>query len=307
MINPLNYFAHAKPDIEKQLELARAEGTKVEYTFLRLIFDEASRCPKFILPPYGRYAGIDLFEGVMPDTLALPYDVTVCEFAAPVFKDMRPGKTASTKRMLLAVNMGENGIGILPLSWIDNLGMWILSHTLTLLRLGEADGAEVKHFMPLVNDDGVTLKTTAGRPLLMAVAPVVLSLTKSIAEKQGVTVDHSMMVGGNDSMEEVEALLQLLTMLSMVNVGTTDIAPSAALNKKRMKHGKQPFYTYKVLTIVKHGQRQHADGGTHASPRLHWRRGHVRHYQSGKNAYVRPHMVGDASKGSVSKDYLLSE
>lgn len=44
-------------------------------------------------------------------------------------------------------------------------------------------------------------------------------------------------------------------------------------------------------------------GGTHASPRLHLRRGHARQYAEGKYCWVQPHVVGNKKLGMVHKDY----
>lgn len=41
----------------------------------------------------------------------------------------------------------------------------------------------------------------------------------------------------------------------------------------------------------------------HASPRLHWRRGHIRHLPSGIT-WVRPPLVGDGEHGTVINDYV---
>ena len=46
--------------------------------------------------------------------------------------------------------------------------------------------------------------------------------------------------------------------------------------------------------------------GTHASPRLHWRRGHRRHLPDGKATWVRACLVGDPFAGTVSHDYQLT-
>lgn len=50
----------------------------------------------------------------------------------------------------------------------------------------------------------------------------------------------------------------------------------------------------------------HPTGGTHASPRLHDRRGHLRRLRGGKNVWVRPCKVGDASLGAVFHDYEVA-
>ena len=71
----------------------------------------------------------------------------------------------------------------------------------------------------------------------------------------------------------------------------------------------------KMEKVIKDGKevieptapRQEAKGGTHASPRQHDRRGHLRRLKSGKNVWVKPHKVGDPSKGVVFHDYRILE
>jgi hypothetical protein len=48
-------------------------------------------------------------------------------------------------------------------------------------------------------------------------------------------------------------------------------------------------------------------GGTHAAPRHHFRRGHVRHLSTGMLTWVRQCFVGSKDRGEVRKDYLVSE
>ncbi len=53
--------------------------------------------------------------------------------------------------------------------------------------------------------------------------------------------------------------------------------------------------------------RSEGKGATHASPRLHDRRGHLRRLASGKNVWVKSCKVGDASKGAIFHDYAIKE
>jgi hypothetical protein len=48
-----------------------------------------------------------------------------------------------------------------------------------------------------------------------------------------------------------------------------------------------------------------AQGGTHASPRWHIRRGHFRTLADGRRTFVRACAVGDAASGGVVKDYCV--
>lgn len=71
-------------------------------------------------------------------------------------------------------------------------------------------------------------------------------------------------------------------------VVTTEPAP-AKLNAARIKKGKPPISDVVTIRIKK--QEHHAFGGTHASPRPHWRRGHVRRLLEGRVVLVSPHPV----------------
>ena len=48
-------------------------------------------------------------------------------------------------------------------------------------------------------------------------------------------------------------------------------------------------------------------GGSHASPRWHIRRGHWRQLADGRRVFVRACEVGDAERGRVLKDYLVGD
>ena len=78
-------------------------------------------------------------------------------------------------------------------------------------------------------------------------------------------------------------------------------------NRRKIAQGKVPIYEWRTVTIEAVKPRQESKGGTHASPRLHDRRGHLRRLQSGKNVWVKPCKVGDANKGIVFKDYQIKE
>lgn len=48
-----------------------------------------------------------------------------------------------------------------------------------------------------------------------------------------------------------------------------------------------------------------AQGGSHASPRWHIRRGHWRQLADGRRVFVRQCEVGDPALGGIVKDYAL--
>lgn len=78
-------------------------------------------------------------------------------------------------------------------------------------------------------------------------------------------------------------------------------------NRRKIAQGKVPAYDWRTVVIEPTAPRRDSLGGTHASPRLHDRRGHLRRLKSGKNVWVKPCKVGDPSKGIVFHDYKVKE
>ena len=78
-------------------------------------------------------------------------------------------------------------------------------------------------------------------------------------------------------------------------------------NRRKVQQGKLPTYDWTTVWIEPSKPRQESKGGTHASPRLHERRGHLRRLKTGKNVWVKSCKVGDASKGAIFHDYAIKE
>jgi hypothetical protein len=76
-------------------------------------------------------------------------------------------------------------------------------------------------------------------------------------------------------------------------------------NRRKISEGKMPTYDWTTVYIDAPAKRSESKGGTHASPRLHDRRGHLRRLKNGKNVWVKSCKVGDASKGAVWHDYTV--
>lgn len=99
---------------------------------------------------------------------------------------------------------------------------------------------------------------------------------------------------------------RFLVALNCKNVERLEHPAPKFLNSKRIEKKKQPLFSYWTLhllndqSIVNKG-----NGGTHSSPRLHLRRGHIRQYAPGKYTWVDSCVVGNKEKGIVLKDYSL--
>ena len=100
--------------------------------------------------------------------------------------------------------------------------------------------------------------------------------------------------------------MNLFYILGCSNVDTADNPAPAALNRKRARTGKFPIFTHKTLVIVADAKRHEKAnrGGTHTSPRVHLRRGHIRRLGESRRVWVQPCVVG-SKHGVVTKDYKV--
>lgn len=83
--------------------------------------------------------------------------------------------------------------------------------------------------------------------------------------------------------------------------------PSRRANHaKKIRQGKIPTYDWTTVVIEPTKPKNDPQGGTHASPRWHERRGHWRILKkTGKRVWVKNCEVGDKARGAVFHDYTL--
>ena len=100
-----------------------------------------------------------------------------------------------------------------------------------------------------------------------------------------------------------------IEVFSCSNVFLVDNPPPKFINAKRAEKGKVPFFSFKTLHIQT--ERREAKGaistGTHASPRLHLRRGHIRRLPPDgvRRIWIVATLVGDKKKGLALHDYKV--
>lgn len=117
--------------------------------------------------------------------------------------------------------------------------------------------------------------------------------------------------GGEDSVSEGtpfhSAWLQIVAICVALDaeVATREVmrAP-AALNKKRERNGKPLVKDFSIVDLARRHRVLGPSTGSHRSPRLHFRRGHWRHYEDHKT-WIRWTMVGDPDLGFVEKQYRV--
>lgn len=115
---------------------------------------------------------------------------------------------------------------------------------------------------------------------------------------------------------EVNFILYLLLMLcSRSTEFRTEPAPEK-LNRSRRKKGKAPIPAHRIVSIIPRGvvrdyraaEAEAAERGPRASPRIHWRRSHVRTLADGKRIAIGRTLVGyrrDPDRDQVTHDYRV--
>ena len=137
-----------------------------------------------------------------------------------------------------------------------------------------------------------------------------LHLREDIRKIMGEKVDSKTMY----EVLEKQMMVKPIMVLSLLNrkalVSQTSLIAyrgeekSPFVNKKRRAKNKPPLYSWNTVELKPSAPHKEHQGGTHASPARHERRGHFRKYASGKISWVRPTWVGSIERGLVVHDYI---
>jgi hypothetical protein len=125
-------------------------------------------------------------------------------------------------------------------------------------------------------------------------------------------IDWSKLLGQTEVCLEVDQIIRAAAVLMSSQCATKHNLPAPiALNKKRAAVGKVPIYSHTVVEI--RGFRIGKNGdvvGTHRSPRMHWRRGHLRRYRDPEGNVLRtiaiaPVLVGKDETAVIEHEYRV--
>jgi hypothetical protein len=101
-------------------------------------------------------------------------------------------------------------------------------------------------------------------------------------------------------------IMATLNKLTNASTGYRATPQNTHINRKRKAKGKAAIsFDWTTIEIGPKQEKSAPQGGTHASPRLHDRRGHWRKHPSGRAVWVKPCKVGDPSLGVVFHDYKV--
>ena len=113
---------------------------------------------------------------------------------------------------------------------------------------------------------------------------------------------------GEDDDDYITAILLLIQGAYVSGGELVEAKPTLSRGASALK--RKPVYKLSYTTVHLPGvktERKARQGGTHASPRQHERRGHWRTYRSGKRVWVKNCVVGDPSLGHVKHAYVVTQ
>lgn len=224
----------------------------------------------------------------------LPAPVTAIEYAyPPAGPEPRPGKYPAPKRITLITD-----------------GKQLYPHEQTRERYQ-------LQFFSIFEVDRGDFEWSFQTSSLMLVAPFSAVPSSRDRERWGMPcamldlVTNTMLSGAKASEQfsewqaDIIATIQCCHALRAGALLDERTEPSSSRRRKFERQGVGGF-TYHVLTIPTRARGSSGNGeGSHASPRFHVRRAHIRKLPSGALTFVRQCFVGDDSAGSVSKHYQL--
>ncbi len=273
---PGNYLEHAVADFN----ICAAPSSKRGFGETIRVYEElipfALKAPRFLLPDGGILIDRKFSHLSLP--IRLPYPMTVLEFNA----------TETEKRVVIAVEemyLGEMLPRIAVYSFIQLTGpttpvvRWFPGFEIVFLKVDKT---------PVEREGSIefsVLDLLKNPPRLNIVSEKIRMNTDQLALR----------------------VLSLIQALQCCNVDVETIPAPHKLNAKRIAKGKLPFVEYKILTVGHDPSALAVPmGGSHASPRQHLRRGHIRRLTDARTVWVNQCMVGNPNKGSVIKDYRVN-
>lgn len=109
-----------------------------------------------------------------------------------------------------------------------------------------------------------------------------------------------------DNSLEIQAVVEFAAALSCTNVTTEVIRPN---REARAARPGSTLFDYHILVLDPSKVREPGEdlGGSHASPRTHLRRGHVRRHPTAGRIWVNSCVVNPTALGTVNKDYAIKQ
>lgn len=242
----------------------------------------------------GNSIGKKLFFGELAIDCRLPYENSWFEWENYDKKTVPYG----AKIGMWVTEIGMDALQVLSYTFDDELKMWLLCPLTSLVSIGK----NIQDNKPLMEAISTMIIHGGARFPFDKVNVLPFWLTPIRNAYQ-------------DAIETTEIWLTLLNktlmLLNCHNITTVPHLPPERLNRKRMRNGKTPLFTYHTLVIK---PTAHAPTGSPLGiyhNRIHLCRGHFKTYTTDNPLFGRltgrywwqPHVRGQNKEGIVMKDY----
>jgi len=248
------------------------------------------------------YKGRPLFMNELAEYVRSPYDVCWFDYENPS-QDV-PLEERASKRGILVLKVKENLLNVFIYAFMDKIKHWAMGPQGYIISIGE----------PMSTHPDVVdfLKKGIGAVSGQSQIPETrLQENIWIFPIQAPTYDVAKCC--SDDLKELAALNCVLMLLNCKNIATEKIEPPQALNKKRIKNGKLPLFTYHTLVLKPMGKHDESIPKDLWNNRIHLQRGHFKTYSAEKplfghiigRLWWQPHLRGKSRDGVVVKDYVV--
>lgn len=329
-IQPLNYSAHAIDDLRIAVDRLRHQ-VPISAQVISGVIELLQRSIKFILPNCCDIFDVDSLDQKHLDLVRLPFPIVAFEAPwekdAPLFEVNGVMQTRATRRIALCwepeayellPGMSDwlqvfpaGGVFVLPIYYCPGMP-WQLGfgcifqpyeNVVTPVNINEGLPASRMAVEAILGVGGRINKHT--KQFKCEPVPILIELFEAEATRVG--RNEALAAILLDCGDETNVLIQACATINCNNVESEVLPAPAALNKKRVARGKQPFFEYKVLQLTGEASvKGAAGGGDHATPRTHLRRGHLRRLDAQRVIWVRAAVVNPNSpRGKIDKDYSV--
>lgn len=298
-----HYSTHAAEDLAILLKTKFEEDRET----IAAVLERLKNGVKFQLPLNGRYLNKnDPFTHEDFELFKLPYSVCVLEYACKFEKwEMKEYQSSAPRRIMICRQRAE-GIGVVSIYWQEDSGCWGM--------------APVEVIIP--RDVQMKVIKDGRQSFLYHVEEMTPDYNRLLGRKLGLDRETLVKRFGEECLDDMIVVFEFCLAVNCSNVDLDTVSPPTALNKKRARSGKLPFYEFKVLKLKSNSTRYALQPGSSSATattdivtrRQHLRRGHIRHYNPAitpryrKKAavWIEAMVVGDPTKGSIDKEYQLT-
>jgi hypothetical protein len=288
MITARNYAAQAEFSLRQGADIILSKGMERDNLIVRSMVTGISNAIHFAIPDGGRlFDQKGEYKGLEGIGARLPYRSITIEFFGGEKFFMKNAKVVVLAIENIDDATGSFFINIFPMVKVEGANVFIPGFKAVRIPEDWSGGRGVggKGFMGTVVD---ILEDHASIPAFHGADRIFNDLA---------------VLSGT-------VCMNLLDALSCSNVSSDQLIQKGLpplVAQRRARKGKLPIYETKILTVntEKDAENGNSNGGSHASPRTHLRRGHIRRIDDNRRIWVNACVVGKSGKGIIDKQYVV--